>query len=256
MSTPEVAELIISVNELTNTVVGKQAEIDAEVEKAVTSIPQAINNYMGRVVFVDQVNGNDSNDGTLSKPYRSIEKASQGTPAGGSVDIRLLSNYLFSETESASFVSSQVRVSSYDSNRRRIKFNTAKDAENRQMLKGFFTRRGGFFNFYNVDLELPDMPTVPGIFSVYSCIVSTHFGDDMGVPLSVRLHNVGLVVPEPEKNNFMFVANHDGITMVSVGECTFDAVWVNRDKFFFGGSATDTLKASRIITKNDIIPQG
>lgn len=252
----QIAALVDASNNLTGAINGKVKEIDKAVDDAVTGIPQAIADNLYRVVYLDQTNGSDSNDGTYGKPVQSMRSIANKTPAGGSLDIRLLSDYVFEETEDASFTNAQVRILSHDENRRKIKFNTSKTEDGKQVLRGFFSRRGGLFNFYNINLELPDMPSVPGTFSTYSCVIASHFGDDMGVPLSVRINGVEVIVPTPETNNFMFLANFDGLNLVSVGNCTFDAAWINRDKFFYGGSSLDTLKASRIITKNDVIPQG
>ncbi len=47
---------------------------------------------MTKTVYVDQVNGNDGNDGSVNRPFKTLRKAVNSVPVGGSVYINLLSD--------------------------------------------------------------------------------------------------------------------------------------------------------------------
>ncbi|WP_297888921.1 hypothetical protein [Sulfurihydrogenibium sp.] len=50
------------------------------------------NSVMSKTVYVDQVNGDDGNDGSVNRPFKTLQKAINSVPAGGVVYINLLSD--------------------------------------------------------------------------------------------------------------------------------------------------------------------
>lgn len=87
MSTQEIGALIESVNDLTQTVAGKMAEIDNKVNQAVKAIPE-----LHKAFFVDSINGSDTALGTQADPIKTIFEAASRTPLNGSVAIYLMRN--------------------------------------------------------------------------------------------------------------------------------------------------------------------
>ncbi|WP_447042537.1 hypothetical protein [Vreelandella sp. H-I2] len=252
----QIAALVSAANSLTSQVAGKMSGIDSAVQAAVQGIPQAIEDKMNRIVHVDQLNGNDNNSGTSTNPIKTIRKAAQDTPSGAAVTITLMSDYEFYDlTDSADFINAYVRIRSLDvSDHKKIKFNRYNN-DGKERVAGFGSRRGGLFNFYNVKLELPDMPANPGSFGFNSCVITTHAGDDMGVPLSLQMNDVDITVPDPSTNGFYFIGNHNGITMASVLNFSADQAWLDRDKFFHGSTDTDgVLLGKRIVSNAGILP--
>ncbi|MBF4232257.1 hypothetical protein EA002_21170, partial [Vibrio anguillarum] len=96
MSTQEVAELINSVNEMTQTVADKNKEIDAKVNAATSAVPDKIKSEMEQVLWVDSVTGNDSNSGlSSSSPKRTIKSAIDVVPIGGHVRVKLMGQNVY-----------------------------------------------------------------------------------------------------------------------------------------------------------------
>lgn len=87
----QIAELIAVNNKLVDYFNTKKGAIDAAVSAAVAAAPN-----ITRVLYVDQVAGNDDNLGTTASPFRTIQRAIDVTPAGGRCEIWLLSDYTLS----------------------------------------------------------------------------------------------------------------------------------------------------------------
>jgi len=64
-----------------------------------TQVPIKVNgqDLMSRTFYVDQVNGDDSNDGSESAPFKTIQKAINSVPVGGRVDVYIIGNYTLNE---------------------------------------------------------------------------------------------------------------------------------------------------------------
>ena len=76
MSTQEIGALIDSVNEMTQTVANKNAEIDAKIDEATQEIEDKFLDLSKKTYFVDGLLGSDSNDGLSSaKPLQTLGKA-------------------------------------------------------------------------------------------------------------------------------------------------------------------------------------
>ncbi|HAS6505787.1 TPA: hypothetical protein GRR52_23695 [Vibrio parahaemolyticus] len=91
MSTQEIGALIESVNNMTATVAGKMEEIDQKVDNATSAVPDKIKSQMDSKIYVDNVNGDDANDGlTKSQPKQSIKAAIDSVPRGSSLLVLLL----------------------------------------------------------------------------------------------------------------------------------------------------------------------
>lgn len=62
------------------------------IAKFTGSVESTIKNEMYRTVYVDEINGDDSNSGSSSSPIKSVHKAVNFVPMGGRVTIVLLSD--------------------------------------------------------------------------------------------------------------------------------------------------------------------
>jgi hypothetical protein len=89
----QIADLVTATNGLITAFNAKKAGIDSSVAAAIAAVPDAL-----RTWYVDQVNGLDTNAGTLAAPFKTINKALAATPSFGVCTVQLLSDYNFTET--------------------------------------------------------------------------------------------------------------------------------------------------------------
>ncbi|RLC45518.1 MAG: hypothetical protein DRH57_07865 [Candidatus Cloacimonadota bacterium] len=78
-----------------------------------TQVPIKVNgqDLMSRTFYVDQVNGDDSNDGSESAPFKTLQKAVSSAPAGARVHIYLKSDYeVLDSSESVNIYSKHVFI--------------------------------------------------------------------------------------------------------------------------------------------------
>lgn len=73
------------------------------INKVINDIQSDINSFMYKTVYVDQVNGNDNNDGAQNRPFKTLQKAFNSVPVGGVVEVTLLSNYNLTAVEILSY---------------------------------------------------------------------------------------------------------------------------------------------------------
>lgn len=85
----QIADLVSASNALVAAFSGKKNEINAAVAAALAAAPEA-----ARTWYVDQVNGLDTNVGSLSSPLRTIDQACKNTPTFGVCTVQLLSDYV------------------------------------------------------------------------------------------------------------------------------------------------------------------
>lgn len=71
--------------------------------KVLNTVQTNINSYMQKTVYVDQVNGNDNNDGTQTRPFKTLQKAFNSVPVGGVVGVYLLSDYVLTNEEGLNY---------------------------------------------------------------------------------------------------------------------------------------------------------
>lgn len=84
----QIADLVSATNALLTNFNAKKSSIDTAVANAIAAIP--VNK---KVLYVHQLNGLDTNDGSAANPLKSIDKAIAMTPVGGVLSVRLLSDY-------------------------------------------------------------------------------------------------------------------------------------------------------------------
>ena len=103
-----IADLVVASNNLTGAVNSKMNEIDQKVDEATASVPDAVRKLSSQSFFVDQVSGDDANDGSASSPIKSVNEAARRTPSMAKCEAILLNDYNFDdavETGSDLFIS-------------------------------------------------------------------------------------------------------------------------------------------------------
>lgn len=61
--------------------------------KIVNDVPTILQSQMYKTVYVDQVNGNDNNDGSQARPFKTLQRAVDSVPDSGNGRIVLVSDY-------------------------------------------------------------------------------------------------------------------------------------------------------------------
>ncbi|EKI0737946.1 hypothetical protein PB787_004608 [Vibrio parahaemolyticus] len=86
----QVANLVDASNNLTNTVGNKIGEIDQKIIELEKTASNAVFDEMNKEIWLNCVTGNDSNAGTSTSPIKSVKRALEMVPNGGTVTIRCL----------------------------------------------------------------------------------------------------------------------------------------------------------------------
>jgi hypothetical protein len=64
-----------------------------KIDSFITGAETTIKGWWNRTFYVDQVNGDDSNDGSSDAPFKTLQKAFDSIPIGGKGTVILLNNY-------------------------------------------------------------------------------------------------------------------------------------------------------------------
>lgn len=85
----QVTALVEASNNLTSVVNGKIQQIDQKVDEATSAVPDKIRDEMSKRVYIDAINGSDSNVGTQASPFRTLNKAFNviATAGYGMIDV-------------------------------------------------------------------------------------------------------------------------------------------------------------------------
>jgi len=111
-----IADLVAASNNLTGTINTKMNEIDQKVDQATESVPNTIRELSEQRLYVDSVNGSDTNDGSPGNPLKSLYKALSLHVSGSSTNIFLKEGQTFSETGFSPVVASgKISVSRWGS---------------------------------------------------------------------------------------------------------------------------------------------
>lgn len=62
-------------------------------QKVINNVQSNINSIVAKTVYVNQTNGNDNNDGTQSRPFKTLQKAVDTCPPGGYISINIVGDY-------------------------------------------------------------------------------------------------------------------------------------------------------------------
>lgn len=250
----QITALVSAANSLTSQVAGKMTQIDQKVDQAVGTIPAEIINIMGATYYVDQQNGSDNNSGSLDKPLKSIVAVSEKTPAGASVQVRLLSDYVFAEGERAVFDSADIFIRSFPDSAQFKLFFTAQLRDVSGTLRhdcgNLYALRNCNFNFYYVDIVFPSELNSQAIYGAQSAIIGSHSGAEIGNPLTIRFRNVTFDIPDPSTNQF-YITPGFGLVILSTQNVTAPTAWVDRGMLLRQYPSADMIIKAGLIHDDD-----
>ena len=151
----------------------------ANAEDISTGIPRLWN----QTIYVDQLNGDDSNPGTSDAPVKTLQKAFDMVPSGGAAEIRLLSDYIIDTFVNGRDKVLNVRIQKNDATLVNIyqkiqpvgNYNTAMS----------FTNLAGSITFYRCNLDIIDESDPAKGFDSYVQFISRgkHKGSVVAVSL-------------------------------------------------------------------------
>lgn len=243
----ELKNVVTTARELFATVTGKMREIDQRVDAAVNSVPEAVLNEMGKTIYLDQENGNDINDGTsFARRVKTFARVASLSPSGGTVYIRLLSDYTFRPGESVRFDGVKALIGKSGEGTPKIKFSSSLSADG-QYLEGqnLYALRDASFSFMDIDLELPDLTEV-GIKGPRTCVISNNTWGDLPLPLALGFARVNILVPGGASNKFKLVRGNSMILLQSLG-ITAPQDWIDAGGFATEHSGNTGRVSARII---------
>jgi len=149
-----IGDLVTATNALLASVNGKMASIDAAVAKAIAAVP--VNK---KVLYINQLTGSDTADGSFSAPLKTLEKAIAMTPTGGLLSARFLSDYAYSGHIVVEGISLEMRSDTIGT-KRALKPAYFSDADGVMSLAAVAIMLGGQVSMRDMSLQLP---TVTGI---------------------------------------------------------------------------------------------
>jgi len=164
----DVANLVTKSNALIDYFNTKKAGIDSAVSAAIAAIPQARKTF-----YVHQLDGLDTNDGTLAAPLKTIDRALLTTPYGGICIIYLLADYALT-TQVLGFEGRFLEIRSYDpANQRALRpaYYTASGGQT--ILSGFSSIAGAAIALREVGLVLPTQIGFTPPTTINNCFVRT-----------------------------------------------------------------------------------
>ncbi|MCM2291105.1 hypothetical protein NAC44_02025 [Allorhizobium sp. BGMRC 0089] len=170
--TEDIAGLVSRVNTLLNTFETKEAAINAAVAAAVAAAPGA-----SRTVWVDPVNGNDSNSGlSVAAAFMTFERAIEATAHVSVVNINLLGDVTIRKRvgSNAGTISINGRSSNGDRTVPKRKLGFTAMASNAPNIYGE-TFPGGLellsraaLRFDNIEIVMPDIPSTTTAFNLFA----------------------------------------------------------------------------------------
>lgn len=228
------------VSEINKTVANKLKEVDVAVSKVANDIRATIRGEMRKVVFVDQLNGDDKNDGkSKDNAFATFSKAASVGIPGGVIEIQVIGDYIYSDSDAVpSFYASSVLIRSIDiENKSRIKFSHMYSVSYPEQ---FFMRSFTFYHtaeveFYGIILELPDVPPEHGTGFRYphgAAVVRSNSTSLVAMDLTVRLSRTEVIVPEPERSGWHLVGNPSGFNNIILDNISLPTAWRDRNKIY------------------------
>lgn len=171
----DVANLVTKATQLIDYFNGKKTGIDAAVAAAIAAVPT-----MSKTFYVDSVAGIDTNDGSLSAPLKTIDKAVANTPAGGICVVNLVNDYTMTGTITNSLQLLHIK-SSLSQTKRKLNLGYYLQ-ESDYRLAGFTFGTGGTVMLTDVTLGFPSIAGLnPAPQPFYNTFFKT--GSVAGIPL-------------------------------------------------------------------------
>lgn len=161
----DVATLVTKTTQLIDYFNLKRAGIDAAVAAAIAAVP--VNK---KLLYVHQINGLDTNDGSPLSPLKTIDKAIAITPVGGICSVRLLADYDLPGIISFDGTALEVRSDTIGT-KRSLRPAYFKDGNGGTNLAGFSFHLGAQATLRDLVIELPNaggqVPAPTGGFNAF-----------------------------------------------------------------------------------------
>lgn len=145
----QIADLVSATNTLIATFNTKKTGIDAAVAAAIAAVP--VNK---KIFYVHQLNGIDTNDGTINAPLKTIDKALANTPYGGICAILLQADYTMTANV-ANIEGRFLELRSDDPANRRFLRPVYYDVSGVTQLTAFPASGGNALHLRDLKVELP-----------------------------------------------------------------------------------------------------
>ena len=247
----QIANLVDAANNLTGEVAGKMRQIDNKVDAATQAVPNAIRKLSEQTVCVDAVEGDDSNDGLISSPVKTIGEAIK-RHVSGSYTIILLKEGQTHASVGGGFstsVSSGViefkRWGNTSGIGNPIAKSTTEYNEGYNANRGrFITMRSGCLIFNQIDVESVDIDNGKPLFNLdgfiytYLSNVSVFFigstirlvdrplfGTSAGgrSMISCSLENTAIEIPSNRASRSRLILGGGAVFSLGVGDVTLPA---------------------------------
>lgn len=221
---------------------GSRDSIEERVLFALDAISASIKYF-----WVDQLNGDDSNDGTVEAPLASFEKAFSRTPVGGVCYITLTNDYHMANIVTS--VNLAVRIVGVD--QPKITFDWYADSNNPgqvSRLASFLPDFRAEFHFSFLDIEFPADPVEPFTYTHMNGLIAN---TGYGLPAMVSAKFVGVNFYNPTGGvHCSIFAQADAFVSVRFSVCTFPAGFEGRVRKGIGGVGLDPDDYVRYISTN------
>lgn len=227
----------------------KSASIDASVQTALATLPKHI-----RYWTVDQVNGDDENDGTEAAPLASIDRAIELTPKAGACIVNLASDYHFSTIVTCDLNMLGIRADG--DVKRKLTFGWVESDTAPGQIKrmaGFQPNLWANFRFEKMEFELPDDPALPFEFGHMNGIVAGP-GSNHPAVTALKFMSCDFTFESAASTEATLRGNASGHSILEFASCTYPANMAGRFVKGVGGTGVDPATVpQRVITNLHIV---
>lgn len=178
---------------------GARGQINADLAAAALRVGDT-----NRLIYVDQTNGDDANDGTVNTPVQTLTRAKNMSVWNGVLDVRLKSDY--HHADSVIFRNGQITIRS-DTNglKRKISCASQVSAEDTSTPRFSNSTSNSFFMFKDIEFEMctaaahvaaKRLIACTGLTSValLDCSITLPAGSDQCLMGPVNNHGMGLIL--------------------------------------------------------------
>ncbi len=182
---------------------------NSDLVSAINAVP----NMMNRTFYVDAINGDDGNDGSVNAPFASIKKAVYSAPPGAVVNIHLKNDHTEPPQGKISLYDRIVTVHGYrpdgvNGYKYKLNFTIAPSSNTYNTVHGF--RGGGVLIFSKCDIGFVDNsdPSLP--FDSFCQVIDYGTG---GLVPAIYLTGSKITIPDNSAITFLY-SNSAGIGTV------------------------------------------
>ncbi len=218
------AEQTAASQALAQEVASKLGEIDKKVLEATAIVESLVSDKLNANFYVDQLGGDDSNDGTTRAPFKSLSEVNKRLIPGGVYTVTLLSDYRFDPALHPDNLNVFMPV------RCTLHFISGGDVRRQVTFVPYFsggsflsarfdTSNGAVLSFHNLsfDFDGSALDTNPSITDRF-VLISTNNGTSSSPTVNVRFRQcdfTAVLTNLPESGAFMETVNNFSVVVVS-----------------------------------------